>query len=471
MTRLARVRVGPSDLLRRAGRARIASFGLIAIASLGSIGCTTEPPPPRPNVIVLLADTLRADHTTIYGYERDTTPALARRATGGVVFERARSQAACTFPSVASLMTGLYPARFLGQGFQRHGIPERFDTLAEILQREGWSTIALSASTVVRDTPSDHNAVGGYGWGFDVFDEECADREAACLRERAVAHVDRTEGPFLLYVHYMDPHHPYRPPPDHPLRFAQGVPEIHWLRDGNPDPIERLVRGQGVEGENARRDHILHLRDLYDDEVHYLDGEVDRLLTELEIRGHLEDALVVLASDHGEAFLENGDDLKHCVGLWDSVTRVPLVMWPPSSAPGQRITAAVENADVVPTILDYSGIGRDDLDGESLRPLMEGAPPKTPALAFSAQTTLRSADDGRWKLLVDLDSGRRRLYDLAKDPTERIDVADRYPNRAARLDTALDAWLERNREARFDPTTIERSKRVEQSLRAMGYLQ
>ncbi|MGH9361061.1 MAG: sulfatase-like hydrolase/transferase, partial [Thermoanaerobaculia bacterium] len=171
---------------------------------------------PRPlNVVLVLVDTLRADHLGVYGYRRPTSPALDAFAREAVVFTDARSQAGCTFPSVNSLLTSQLPERFLGQPEGRIGIPDGIPTLPEILRARGWATAAVSASAVVRRRPIRHNPHGGFGRGFDLFLEECAWKSAACVNERALAALDTLPRPFFLYLHYLEPHAPYRPPRFH----------------------------------------------------------------------------------------------------------------------------------------------------------------------------------------------------------------------------------------------------------------
>lgn len=163
---------------------------------------------PVRNVILILVDTLRADHTSLYGYARDTTPELERRAGDGVVFERARSQSACTFPSVNSLLTSRHPATFFHQGFRNFSIPPGVPSIAEVLKAKGYTTLAVSSSAIVRATPTKHNEHGGYDRGFDAFDESCLWEDSACVNRRALALLDKAREPFFIYLHYLDPHAP-----------------------------------------------------------------------------------------------------------------------------------------------------------------------------------------------------------------------------------------------------------------------
>jgi arylsulfatase A-like enzyme len=284
------------------------------------------------------------------------------------VFARARSQAACTFPSVNSLLTSRYPAPFIRQGKGRMGIPPDIPTLADLLRRRGYATVAISASPVVRATPSELNPSGGFGSGFDVFDESPLWREGAFVNHVALTHLKSLTEPFFLYLHYMDPHDPYRPPRTWTRRFATEDAGPPFIRLGQPNPIAAMIYGSGPLVTVSESD-IHHLVDLYDDEIGYVDQQVTKLIHHLEKRGFADHSILVLAADHGEEFMEHGH-VKHCRVLYDSSTHVPLMLRIPGVPGGTRIEAAVQNVDIVPTVLDYLGMPPESgrFDGSSLRP-------------------------------------------------------------------------------------------------------
>jgi arylsulfatase A-like enzyme len=168
---------------------------------LHGCGVAPAPRPPEPvirNVIVVLVDTLRADHLSGYGYERETSRFIDDFAAQSVVFERARSQSSCTFPSVNSLMTLRYPDVFARQGKDQFGIPEKFPAIAEIFDDRGFSTVAVSQSPVVRKNPSKHNPNGGFDRGFDRFVEGCVWKHGRCLNHRILNELELVQAPFFL---------------------------------------------------------------------------------------------------------------------------------------------------------------------------------------------------------------------------------------------------------------------------------
>lgn len=450
---------------------------LLPLLLLPLFACEERPAPPaessvRPrNVIVVLADTLRADHMSLYGYGRDTTPRISALAESAVVFERARSQSACTFPSVNSLLTSRHPARFFHQGYQHYGIPPEVSSIAELLGAKGYATFATSASAVVRATPSRHNKVGGFQRGFDVFDESCLSKPAACINRQAFAFLASAREPFVAYLHYMDPHAPYTPPRQHRRRWARRVPAdlAPDIANGETRRVEKTVfklKRPDLVPANVVR----HLMDLYDEEIAYFDGQLGALFDWLEHRGLLDDTIVVLAADHGEEFLEH-DSFAHCRTLYDTETHVPLVMWIPGVR-ATRIATPVANLDVVPTVFDYLGAEpSSDFEGESLRPLIEGRDAGTKRVVHSLQSNLRSADDGRFKLIYDIGDGRREAYDLIADAGEKNDIAARPREELAGLERQLHDWIRENEQALAEQHGKGYGKRIEQSLRALGYLE
>jgi arylsulfatase len=453
-------------------RNAVARIWLLALVAV--IGCSAAPEPivkgPEvQNVIIVLVDTLRADHIGTYGYERQTSPYLDEFAAGTVVFEHARSQSSCTFPSVNSLMTSRYPDVFARQGLGQFGIPDKYPAIAEILDNHGYYTVAVSQSSVVRKTPSKHNPNGGFGRGFDRFVEGCVWRHGTCFNRKIFKELELVDKPFFLYLHYMEPHAPYFHPEKHPLRFAGDYEGFDFIRDGNPKPIGKMIYGDGPRYDLADRD-IQHLVDLYDDEVLFFDDVFRSLIQELEAYGLLEETLIVFASDHGEEFLEHGH-ISHCRGVWDTVTHVPLFFKIPG-IDGQRLEAAVQNLDIVPTILDYLAIDGEQygFEGKSLRPVIEGQDVSS-LYAFSKQTEFRSSDNGQFHLILDTDNDRFTLFDIGKDPLEQSDLFDPVHPEFGPLKSALDGWLERTSKRMRLSESITADRAKEEELRALGYLE
>lgn len=458
-------------------RRTAAALGLLVAAlALLPLACRREPPRPR-NVIFILVDTLRADHLGVYGYPRPTSPNLDAFARDAVVFRQARSQAACTYPSVNSILTSRYPAPFLGQPGQALGIPAAIPSIAEVLQARGYDTVAISASAVVRKSPSRFNPGGGFGRGFGLFHEDCVWKSAACVNRAAFEHLrplaEKTGKPLFLYLHYLDPHGPYAPPSTFrgPFSGAPGAAQSdkNYIRAGNPNPIgDWLYKGAPDPGLTpADRQALI---DRYDDEIAFFDSEFAHLLARLREAGLLEDSILVVAADHGEEFLEHGH-IKHCRNLFDTSTHTPLLMRIPGVRPGQ-VAAPVENVDIVPTLLDYLGIETAGLtlEGTSLRPLLSGKEDEGHR-QYASQGPWRAVSDGRFKLIHDLAAGNFALYDLQADPGEQRDVLRAERRTFHRLREDLTAWLGRAEGQWAASESVKRGNEAEKKLRSLGYLE
>jgi arylsulfatase A-like enzyme len=447
----------------------------VCAAAAATAGCkrssSLAPVPSPANIIVVMVDTLRADHMSLYGYERPTTPFLDSFASEAIVFDRARSQAACTFPSVNSLLTSRYAFDFYIQGENQMGIPAEYPTIAEILRARGYHTIAVSASPIVRVKPSQNNPNGGFGAGFDVFDESCLWREAAMVNARALELLGEVREPFFLYLHYMDPHGQYAPPATHRKQFARPYDGHDFIAAGDIGPIGEMLYNDGPKLEISDRD-VRHLVDLYDDEILYFDGQLEQLVASLRGDGLLDRSVLVLTSDHGEEFLEHGH-VGHCRGVWNTLTHVPLLMRIPDLHDGGRTDAPVQLVDILPTLLDELSIDAAAIpfDGTSLRPLLHGGDPAmAPEYAFSDQSKYRAADDGRWHFILDGVDSTVTLYDLHADPLEQNDLFTASHPEGDRLGAILNGWLKDTGQwVRFDEV-LAASKAKEEELRALGYL-
>ncbi|HEU5321013.1 MAG TPA: cation:dicarboxylase symporter family transporter, partial [Methylomirabilota bacterium] len=296
----------------------------------------------RPNVLLYLVDTLRADRLGCYGYGRPVSPHLDAFAGRAVLFERAVAQSPWTRPSVASILTGLLPTAHGVQTLEDR-LPEAARTLPEILRAAGYRTAALSTNH--------HVATGtGLAQGFDDFflDEE---HHAEPVVRRAVAWLDRRtakERPFFLYVHTLDPHAPYQPPAVWRQRFAPGVrPEA-----GSREDLDRLYRSRGEE----RAARIAEVSRLYDAEIAAGDEAFGQLLAALRERGLYDDTLIVFVSDHGEELGERGG-LGHGHSLYQELLSIPLVVKPAGRQPaGRRSSRLAQQVDLLPTVLAAAGL-------------------------------------------------------------------------------------------------------------------
>jgi arylsulfatase A-like enzyme len=412
---------------------------------------------PRPSILLYVADTLRADRLGAYeGSRRGLTPALDRFAEGATVFRRAFAQAPWTRPSVAGLLTGL-PAQRHGVTRLEHRLPAAVETLAERLAAAGYRTAAVSTNAhVTRGT--------GMAQGFQHFAFLPDQAAAAEVHRAALDWLDRRagEGPWLLYLHVLEPHAPYTPPPDLRARLAPQAPP----GAGSRAWLERLYRARGA----ARREMLAALPPLYDGEVAALDRAFGALRGELERRGAWDPALVVFVADHGEALGERGV-VGHAQDLYQEALAVPLVVKAPGQRQGTRVAEPVHHTDVVPTLLAAAGLpAPPDLPGVDL---LAGPPPAERALPSQLDYGGRRGAAlvwGRWKWIApetpQLGSAPE-LYDLLADPRERHDLAATQPVIAGWLRTLLRA----ERLAGAGPSErAQLDAETRAALAALGYL-
>ncbi len=385
---------------------------------------TAAPAAQRPrNLLVLTIDTLRADALGAYGNTGGHTPVLDELATTAVVFENAYAPIATTFPSHASLFTGVYP-RLHGVRWNGHSLDDDWTTLAELLDDQGYETGAFVSYQAMVNR-------GGLGQGFDdrsdpeptKWSGSRPGNETVDMAREWVGELSGSD-PFFLWVHLFEPHSPY-PLTDYAVEqmegysgfFAEGITAegLHGLpKDWAGDP-----------GEPAA------LRALYDGRVRDADAQVGRLLGALSEAGQLDNTLIVVVGDHGQLLGEHGK-AGHGPLLFEEVLRVPLLIHDPSApTSGARVADRVGLVDVMPTVLEQLGAPvPEGLQGRSLALAMVGQP--LPMRPYFVEVRVpqpekhAEPDDqvdgsvgvlqGRYKLVVK--GKQRKLYDLAADPAE-----------------------------------------------------
>jgi arylsulfatase A-like enzyme len=465
-------------MMWRASRPRLArSLAWSLPLFLLVASCRRQPSaPPKPlNVLLVVVDTLRTDRLSLYGYKRPTSPNLDVFARDAVVFTDSRSSAGCTFPSTNAILTSREPSVFLLWPERTMGIPDGVTSFPEILRQHGYATAAVSASPIARATPSYINTHGGFGKGFQSFDEECLDKHARCVNDKAYGLLQKLPQPFFLYLHYMEPHAPYRIPPDVPRRFTQNPDSprpqgIHpWAWRGETWPVLQRIYDDNRDLDFNPQD-LARLYDLYDEEIAYFDAEFAKLVAQLKARGLFDNTLIVFTADHGEEQHEHGG-YGHCRSLaYETILRTPLMMKIPG-IDGARRKALVGNLDVVPTLLDYLRFPSTGqaFDGTSLRPVIEGDKP-IHRLVFGNQGDTRTVTDGGQKLSLDLASNRAQLFDLAADPWEKTDLASMRPDDARRLLGVLQRWMKVREGPAGTDLARRRASEMEKELHSVGYL-
>jgi arylsulfatase A-like enzyme len=411
---------------------------------------------PRPNVLLIVMDTVRADHLSCYGYEKPTAPDLERIAAEGVLYEQAISPGSWTLPSHATLFTGLYP-RDHHTTAASWKLDDSFTTLAEVLAAEGYATAGFSNNPwVSRGT----GLTQGFAAFLDMWRDDERSRggdDGAALTNELVLDLLASPGrtaPFFVFINYMEPHLPYAPPASFEGRFVpSSVPraQVEALRGWQtPRELGYILRVPGFE---ATGDQLRILGALYDGEIAYLDSKVGELVQALESRGILKDTLLIVTSDHGE-HLGDHHLMDHKMSVYDALIRVPLIVRYPGVVPaGVRIRGPVQTNDVFPTVLKLCGIERPPTQDAAVLPMREeevvrrdtfaefGRPTEFLKIATKSfpgvdvapfDRSLVAVRGPRYKYVWATD-GRSELFDLRSDPGEEHDLSAGQPEVEGRL--------------------------------------
>ncbi|MFB6298255.1 MAG: sulfatase [Salinirussus sp.] len=443
----------------------------------------------RPDVFLFVVDSLREDAVDYETGPDCRTPNLAGLAERSVVFDTAITHGVGTAPAMTALLTGSLPLSHGGHWW----LAEDRWTVAETLRAAGYRTGAIHTNPNV-------SRLRNFQQGFDTFDEHLlplipgdvlttlpdglvqglnkAARlvrqtpylPASTLRRKIVRWVDRTAGagPRFLWTQFMDVHGPYLAHEGLAVRDRIRAERLWRLATRRPDQVTGTQHAT--------------LRERYGAEVRYWDDQLGRLLAGLRDRDRLEDALVVLTSDHGDEFREHGE-YGHGNNAYEELVRVPLVINPPGNAgDGQRVSRPVQLLDVVPTVLDLAGVtppaaAADQFAGRSLLPDADPDPdPPTDGFETVIEKQVRGGQalriavrTDRWKFVDDGHEGREELYDLRADPNEESDVLDEYPDLAERFRarTARRRAVAADLDGREDVESGEVRDRLER----LGYLE
>jgi arylsulfatase A-like enzyme len=430
------------------------------------------------SVLLVTIDTLRADHLGCYGYRRPTSPRIDALARQGTVFDQAYTYWPKTRGSFVALLTGR-PASRTGYGKAHPVLLDLNPTLASVLEDAGYETAAIV------DNPNVAARLG-YGKGFDSYRETWEEKSLATETDRARAITDdgirrlgaaRAEQPLFLWLHYVNPHAPYTPPPpfdtaflDEAARSSRRLPVVPGLHGGIPK--QWAVPGQERLGYYVAQ---------YDGEIAAVDREVGRLLDALAGSAVKDRTLVVLTSDHGESLGEHDYYFDHGEDLFDPCLRIPLLVVAPGAPAGRRTDVPASTLDLVPTVLDAVKVSYPpDLAGESLLPVVGGREgPARPRLYAQNDRNLSGSWDRRYKVVATPEADRNRyaLYDRVADPGEVQDVAAARPEELRLARRELELFLEQaGREwARLGPllegkpgASAMTAEACEQ-LRALGY--
>lgn len=433
----------------------------------------TRATPEAPNLLFVTVDTLRADRMSCYGYRKPTTPNLDELARRGVLHERAFATSSWTWPSTASLLTGLLPYEHGVLSNQACNLDFAYETLAEALQRRGYTTAAISCNPLI-------DRARRFDQGFERFDDGPTMRMTDEVIDDVLATLDRlADARFFLYLHLVDPHTPHRPLASELARLGGEAPEDYPDRvvagsevDGLDHYAGLLMRGEGRDAagfphpeEVIPEDHRRWMNDRYDASVGTADHYLGEVLARLAALGLEDRTVVVVTSDHGEELLDHGM-LAHGHALWRELVQVPLILAGPGLPEGVRVTTPVSNRHVAPTLARLGG-------GElgAVRDARDLADPAARTAEVFYQTSkgywnghkgleVWGQRDDRYSLQYAerggawgepaAPGGDARIFAIESDPAERTNLLseERHRVEAGRRIQALRASVEAQRAAR-----------------------
>jgi arylsulfatase A-like enzyme len=426
-----------------------------------------------PNLLVLLVDTLRADRLGVGGAVPSPSPTLDALAAGGRVFEQAVAQSSWTLPSVATLLTGLHPRSHgaLGSAAGDRGarwgfLSDRVTTWPEAAGQAGITTFGVSTNPLF-------SRGSNLAQGFEGFVELPWDPKARAWPDAAAVNAQflawlrpNRRYRFAAWLHYMEPHDPYTPPPD--LRPSPPAGIRPAIAEGWVSDLARRVGKKDAPPPTSAE--LDYLKRLYDAEITAWDRALASLLASLEELGVRDSTVIVVTSDHGEEFAEHGR-LTHATQLYDETIRVPLVIVGPGVA-AARVSQQVQGVDLFPTVAHLLGLAPPaGLPGQDLL----GTPEPRDAVSETASalapdgtpTDLASLRTPQWKLIEMPLVPRRELYDLSRDPGEHDDRWSASPD-----GEALRARLDRFRaSAPPAPRADGDDPALDEKLRTLGYVE
>lgn len=403
--------------------------------------------PDRPDVFLIVLDTLRADRLSQYGYDRATSAAIDGFAAQSTIFTRAYAPAPWTLPSTTTILTGLAPAHHNVRTYA-DVLPDEVDTIAERFQRAGWRTGAVSHNLTV-------SSKTGLNQGFVKFSESdgrvLSYPDFEEMVTEATRWLDRgVDDPLFLYLQPMNCHGPYRVPSGRQEALLGRRPLQGFDYYGRRmTAIMRDHRLSLRDGVPAR--YLASLEEKYDTAVRYSMDELGRFLDSLKARNLYDSSMIVVTADHGEELFDHGG-FSHGYSLYNEVLHVPLYVKLPGQTEARRVDTRVSTLDLAPTLMDLSHLEHQDMDGRSLAAATRGQPLAEEGLVAESRWPRRCSGrtllKDRWKLLhIDQNyeglTNTTRLYDLEADPGEQVDRSAEFPDVVTQMRAELAVRLEK----------------------------
>jgi arylsulfatase A-like enzyme len=434
---------------------------MIALSAYNALDAKIRAPT-GPSLVLVLSDTLRQDHLGCYGYTRNTSPGIDEFAESSTLFKNAFAQSPATKASIASLFTSKYPGQH-NVVHKRECLNLAHVTLAEKLRDSRYATAGYIENPVIsRQFQYDQ----GFGrWELD-------DRRAR--GNRSMSHFDEgifswleshSEEAFFLYVHYLDPHDPYRAPDP----FYHSMADPDW-EDETGAPTSYTLNDNKEYYSNNRQalDNVIAL---YDEEISYVDSRFQKLIAKLDALNILDETVVVFLSDHGEGFLEHGEFF-HSYSVNSELINIPLIIRCPGLLDPGVEEQYVQHIDLFPTIAHMLDIdtGNLPLEGNDILTTSDMST-KVFSEHLREGRTIRQrcvVSEG-WKLIYHIDIDDYYLFNIRTDPFEYNDLANAEADIAGELKECLTEWND-GLQGKTDPSETRLRAEVRDRLKGLGYI-
>jgi arylsulfatase A-like enzyme len=452
----------PSRSNRRFVKAVIISTVVSVVFVLSTVfSCSDKRENSKPNIIMIVIDTLRADHLSTYGYARNTDPNIADFAKHAVVFQRAVAAAPWTLPSYTSILEGKLAFNHdMNRGVAR--LP-RGTILTSYLKGAGYHTISIQTNLLMTFLKAGDYFDEAYAYDNDVAGV-FLDKLAVNKAEQWLSNSDSTANKFFLFVGLLSPHWDYKTDNGFLKEFVSDSlynalgPLTVDMTTGHSDgfgiwtyndlsPDLQSIVGIPQNSLGYYDEARLYMAG-YDSEIKYADYQVGRILQKLRDTGLYDDSIIIIASDHGENMIDHKNYFNHSDNLYQSLLHVPLLIKFPRQMDQKYVAEHVRTIDVLPTVFDYSAISFSGTDGKSLLPIINGEMvdfEERPVISYriddSGQEAVSLIKDN-YKLIRTKGTEQARLYNLQDDPRETTDISAQETDRVSQLKDFLKTFFQ-----------------------------
>jgi len=419
---------------------------------------------PECNVILVSIDTLRANLLSCYGYDKMTSPNIDKFREDSVLFRKCIAQAPSTLASHASIFTSLIPSHHQASFAKMTALPKEVITMTEVLKANGYETISFNDGGQLAPN-------FGLDQGFDLYRSSNKKKATLYFRDIVKSSIDwivrNSEKKFFLFLHTYEAHSPYTPKKKYLDLF-----ETNYSGDLPMHTTERIAQRINNGRIKITQEDTLHIINTYNAEIRSMDESFGVFIDFLKKKELYDKTIIIFTSDHGEEFYDHGVMASHSHTLFDELLHIPLIIkFANSKFASREIENLVRSIDMMPTLLDLVNIKiPENLEGVSLIPMIKGRGKNEDLFAISERDMIETLQDECWSIMYDKwKLYNSRLYDLEKDPFERIDISSEHAELKTILRKKAIQFIKQIRitqqkeKVELDETELEK-------LKALGYI-